>query len=120
MKTHIWNEVAPFNTKVNFVDTNNVVLGYDLQQDYCEDAYWFISTSEKDHNDTNTLYDHKNVEELDLEGYCFDHNYYQILSDKEDQEEFFTQSAIFKLVGSKELNLPDLFVILSNTHNGYY
>ena len=29
--------------KVNFVDENNVVLGYDMSQDCCERAGWFIA-----------------------------------------------------------------------------
>ena len=29
--------------KVNFVDENNVILGYDMNQNCCEDADWFIT-----------------------------------------------------------------------------
>ena len=34
--------------KVNFVDENNVFVGYDLLQDCCEDANWFIADREID------------------------------------------------------------------------
>ena len=38
----IFNKVDGWETKVNFVDEYNVVLGYDLAQDCCEHADWFI------------------------------------------------------------------------------
>lgn len=36
-------ENSNWDSKVNFVDENNVVLGYDLSQDCCEHADWFIA-----------------------------------------------------------------------------
>lgn len=43
MKTRIWNYTETFPDKVNFIDDNNVILGYSLGQDCCENAFWTIS-----------------------------------------------------------------------------
>jgi hypothetical protein len=43
MKTRIWNLTETFPGKVNFIDSNNVILGYDLGQSCCEHAFWTIS-----------------------------------------------------------------------------
>lgn len=39
----IFNRTETWSEKVNFVDDNNVVLGYDLSQRCCETADWFIA-----------------------------------------------------------------------------
>lgn len=44
--------------KINFVDENNVLLGYDMSQDCCEHADWFI---------LDTIYSDKDSALLDCE-----------------------------------------------------
>lgn len=36
MTTHIFDETRPWPNKVNFIDSNNCVLGYSMSQDCCE------------------------------------------------------------------------------------
>lgn len=98
--------------KVNFVDGKNTLLGYDLGQDCCEHAGWYIS--DKEENITKG----SNEGEFDLSEYSFDREYFT-----EDESECETYVARFKLVDtswrSKDRG-PDLFIHLFNCHNGYY
>jgi hypothetical protein len=110
MKTLILNHTKAFPDKVNFVDTNNVVLGYDLGQCCCEDAFWTIS----EHPDGRSPIHKGNVsssQEIELEGYCFDPTYFR----RDDDANSDRYAAVFKLVGER-----DLFVRLVNHQNGYY
>ena len=118
MKTRIWNLTDTFLGKVNFIDSNNVILGYDLGQNCCEHAFWTISETP---DGKNPIHEGSNdvAKEIELEGYCFDPNYYQ-RHDDDSSEEYV---ATFKLVGrqrDKQPELPDLFLRLENHHNGYY
>lgn len=120
MKTHVWNLTPAFPGKVNFIDTNNVVLGYDLRQCCCENAYWTISR-DKEGNDVLHRGDDGEPFEIELPGYCFDPGFYERLDGGADYDE--TNVAVFKLV--EEIcwlgpDLPDLYIRLVNCHNGYY
>lgn len=122
MKTHIWNQMPPFTNKVNFVDSNNVVLGYDLDQSCCETAEWTISENK---DGTNPLLrgDDQSAFEKTLDGYVFDPDFYEVHHD-EDKEE---HTAVFRLRGVPRWGRgqwvdagPDLYIHLWNRHNGYY
>jgi hypothetical protein len=119
MKTRIWNLTETFPDKVNFIDSNNVILGYDLLQSCCEDAFWTISEKQ---DGSDPIYEGSDdaVKEIELDGYCFDPKFCERKSYGDDGEDFAV--SIFKLVGSPWLNpkLPDLFLRLENHHNGYY
>jgi len=121
VNTHIWSLTEPFSSKVNFIDSNNVILGYDLEQSCCEHAFWSISETP---DGKNPIYqgDNEMVKEIHLEGYCFDPNYCQQQHHDLQRDEGVANVATFKLVGSKyaKPQLPDLFVRLENHHNGYY
>jgi len=97
--------------KVNFVDQNNVFVGYDLMQDCCEHADWFIA----DQTFPDEVPEITEAAMLEgLEPYSFD---------KEFFEEYTPASlesggmAIFKLVAEGQ---PDRYLHLYNNHNGYY
>ena len=117
MKTHIWNLTDAFPCKVNFIDSNNVILGYDLEQNCCEHAFWTISETPDGKNPIHEG-DGSTGKEIELKGYCFDPNYCQRHDDAEDGD----YTATFKLVGNQwaKTKLPDLFLRLENHHNGYY
>lgn len=100
----IFDKVGKWKDKVNFIDKNNVVLGYDMGQCCCENAYWELQRE-------GIVVD---LTEGQLLPYAFDTSYFQELDDPNDKE---TLKAIFKLQAE---GLPDVFVVLSNTHNGYY
>ena len=53
--------------KVNFIDENNVILGYDLTQDCCEQASWFIADNECEASPESGL-----EKKQDLTGWFFD------------------------------------------------
>lgn len=124
MKTYIWHMVPTFPSKVNFIDSNNVLLGYDLHQCCCENAFWTVSESL---DGSNPLHQgdnsSDNPQEISLEHYVFDPDFYQLHED-EGREEYV---AIFRLVGlprwrngARVSERPDLYVRLVNHHNGYY
>jgi len=117
MKTHIWNLTETFPGKVNFIDTNNVILGYDLSRTCCEHAFWTISETPDGNNPVYRSDDYAG-KEIELDGYRFDPIFFQRQDDR-DSEQYV---ATFKLVSSwgGKKNAPDLFLRLENHHNGYY
>lgn len=123
MKTHIWHMTPTFPSKVNFVDSNNVLLGYDLEQCCCENAFWTIGESLDGSNPLHSGDNISDPQEISLEDYVFDPDFYQLHED-EDREEYV---AIFRLVcnprwrnGVQATGRPDLCVRLVNKQNGYY
>jgi len=96
------------DSKYNFVDANNVFVGYDSHQDCCELASWYLSFKPG----VFPLIDSDNSINADeLDAYSFDTSYFR--EDSADE----TAIAEFKLVAA---GLPDIYLILHNTHNGYY
>ena len=91
--------------KINFVDKNNVLVGFDMPAQCCEDFGWFISPIKekvikriaKDFNLSNYAFNPDFFEEAKLEG----------------QE---GGMVIFKLVNDGKA----LYLHLYNSHNGYY
>lgn len=99
-----------FIDKVNFVDENNVFVGYDLQQDCCEEADWFIADRAIDGIE--------DTEASMLEGlkpYRFDSDYFVEHNPGGDCD--LGGIAIFRLVAPSQ---PDRYLHLYNSHNGYY
>ena len=104
----IFNKIENFKTKVNFVDDNNVVLGYDIEQQCCEKANWFIS---------DTIDPKSGYQVVDLPNYNFDvrfirEDYRQRNSPKLED----TNTVIFRITNG----VDEKFIFLCNTHNGYY
>jgi hypothetical protein len=113
----IFNKTEEWSGKVNFVDDDNVLVGYSLTQACCEHADWFISTTEdNDVKEDNGI--------VDVDGYFFDKNYFVEVEPKKEGSEDYRYSVLdeggmvrFKLVA---FGKPDLFLHLYNSHNGYY
>ena len=98
--------------KVNFVDENNVFLGYDLDQNCCEKADWFIAdTPQRAVQDRTT-------DNPDLEGFVFDPSFFMDVSGIPDPDDSNkeTSMVIFRIVKGDQ----EKFIHLFNTHNGYY
>lgn len=93
---------------VNFVDDNNVFVGYDLRQDCCEHAGWYITESLPDEADVDRDGDNCLPEEND---FVFDQSFCQDLGCK------YEGSAIAFRLGDGE---REAYLILFNCHNGYY
>lgn len=108
----IFTEENSFDDKVNFIDDNNVFIGYDLSQQCCENANWYLSTEiENNTEKSNTIIE-------GLEDYNFDVDFFEELGDNEDDEDGYSASLIrFRLI---KQNCKDLFLHIYNVHNGYY
>ncbi len=107
-----------FDCRVNFVDSNNVFVGYGMQQDCCEFAGWFIS-SQPEKTFTQNMMEGKCPEnKFDVSEYVFDPNYHEVYKvSRVDSSYEDIYVAVFKLVHK---NKPPLFLHLFNEHNGYY
>lgn len=106
MPENHWN--SEWNDKVNFVDENNVVLGYDMSQRCCENAGWFISESVQ-----QTVLE--NLYIPNVTNYKFDTNFFEELEFDENKDKSGVL-IIFRLVSGKK----SLYLHLYNAHNGYY
>lgn len=98
--------------KVNFVDIHNVLVGYDTGQDCCEHAGWYFSKTRRcDTGDSDPGY----ATDAKLEPYSFDAAFFEEDSD----DTVFDHGGIvrFRLVAD---GLPDLYLHIFNSHNGYY
>lgn len=100
---------VPYEEKVNFIDKNDVFVGYDLGQDCCEEAGWFIS--DKIEHDCD---DGEEIRE-GLEDYYFVKDFFEGNED-EDFNNNDTYMAIFKITDGKN----EKYLHLYNCHNGYY
>ena len=101
-----------WGSKVNFVDDNNVLVGYDTSQSCCEHADWFIMNSI--HHDTNKSNNGYEEAAQELEGYNFDTEFFE----ESNAGCYDGAMAIFKLVN--ETNSGVKYLHLFNVHNGYY
>ena len=103
----IFEKMERWEEKVNFVDENNVLVGYDMGQDCCEYADWFIADQP-----TEKVVERK--ETPDMEGWVFDPSYFR---EVESADEFDDGGmVIFRLVNGDQ----EKFLHLFNSHNGYY
>lgn len=117
----IFDQVDPWPKKVNFVDENNVALGYDLENNCCEYAEWFIAdaiiTEIPDYQkDLPAL---KSTGIKDLAGWTFDKTYFKRveISENEKNDEYDGGGiAIFRITNGNS----EKFIHLFNCHNGYY
>ena len=98
--------------KFNFVDENNVFVGYNSGQSCCENADWFISKG-KINCATNNGADKDNY---NLENYSFDKDFFEEVNNPEGTGGDGGMVR-FKLVAKDK---PDLFLHLFNQQNGYY
>lgn len=98
-----------WETKVNFVDENNVVVGYDLTQNCCEWAGWFLSYGEETSARNNDL------DREIVETYQFDPQYFFTVSNDTNLD--YGGLVRFRLVSEGK---SDIFLHLFNSHNGYY
>lgn len=93
--------------KVNFVDKNNVFLGYDMNQCCCEHFGWFLAEQ------PTTEIQEEPQELPDISEYNFDRDYFRELHDSHLEDGGIV---VFRLVSDEK----ELFLHLYNCHNGYY
>lgn len=97
---------------VNFVDENNVLLGYSLEQSCCEDAGWFIADREDE-----WLRDTYEQKSMLLPGWVFDTHYTESVPVPRAGGMDTASGAVrFRIVKDG----VQKFIVLYNVHNGYY
>lgn len=104
---------SPYSEKWNWVDENNVMLGFDASQDCCENFGSMYHTDPKTPRESDI-----NLSEADLESYRFDPDFFEHgnLGDLDEGDSFTV-----KLVDTKkESPHPELYLTIFNEHNGYY
>jgi len=101
-----------YGGSINFIDTNDVFIGYDLSQDCCEYADWYISES------LEFVYPIDKIKRMDkslYEHHVFNPSFIEGPNESSDLDAGMWVA--FKMVDNGK---PDLFLILFNSHNGYY
>lgn len=98
-----------WDTKVNFVDLNNVVVGYDMSYHCCENAGWSIRS------ELPTVACDEHPTAAELEPYYFDRSFTPVEVEGGDYDG--GGSISWRLVAE---DLPPLYLTLFNSHNGYY
>ncbi|MFZ9300928.1 MAG: DUF7448 domain-containing protein [Chitinophagaceae bacterium] len=97
--------------KTNFVDDNNVFVGYDTEG-YCCEYFGYVLTMFIP-NDVDELY--SDIKEEILEGYNFD---------KKFIKNILTIPGLYDTGGAKSFRLEkdkeEVFLTIYNYHNGYY
>lgn len=99
-------EGGGWGSKINFVDKNNVLVGFDYSQCCCEDFGYFYS------NDKLTEVEYSEVE---LDPYFFDETFVEYPDTSSHDE----SKVMFKLIKRKNDKNP-IYLTLYNIHNGYY
>lgn len=106
----IFDNRTGWNDRVNFVDINNVVVGYDMSQQCCENAGYLIMREPA----KNVYGDEDLSNKIDLDDYVFDTAYDDTHVDINLPE---GGHAVFRMVNPAG---EQLFLTLYNCHNGYY
>tara|TARA_Y100000593_G_C4221492_1_gene292107 strand:- start:330 stop:704 length:375 start_codon:yes stop_codon:yes gene_type:complete len=104
----IFDQKQGWRSKVNFVDANNVFVGFDTDQCCCEHADWFIADTPKD------TIEERDARPDEMAGWVFDRDYFEEVSNGREFDG--GGMVIFRITkdGSEK------FLHLFNCHNGYY
>ena len=94
--------------KINFVDDNNVFVGFDYSQDCCEWFGWGVY-------DSLPTSIKEGTNDIDVEDYQFDTTFYQSATLTENHMDD-GGTAVFRLTKGDS----EIFLMLFNCHNGYY
>lgn len=124
----IFDREHPWPSKVNFIDANNLVLGYDLLEQCCEDSDWFIFDDIKEGIKITAGYMSESERaklkgnDIDLTEYFFDVDF---IEKHGDADRCITEVAIFKIFAIKRDSQRNMirdekYIFLMNDHNGYY
>lgn len=99
-------------SKVNFVDENNLLLGWDNTDDCCAKGGWFLSDKLDDWAEKGFK-----EEAMELPGFVFDKEYVREWSENEDNKDDDGGRPLqFRLVNGDQ----EKFLTIYNHHNGYY
>ena len=113
----IFDRADPWASKVNFVDENNVILGYDVRQACCEYAGWFIADEPREWiPEPNDGASEPSEPLPDLTGWSFDPAWFRGPLCYTEYEGASGGLVIFRIVNGE----AERFIHLFNCHNGYY
>lgn len=95
--------------KVNFCDSNDVLIGFSNEQNCCESFGWFYS------KDIPTLpnIDKDQMSDPKLKNYLFDTSFF-LQQDSDNKN-----CATFKLINARSKN-KTIYLTIFNHHDGYY
>lgn len=105
------------DSKINFVDDNNVLVGFDYGQCCCEQfGYLFSETIDTNIDAVNMDAANINTKsvEFDHDGWNFDKTFIKVVNFENTWDE--GGAVAFRLTKDKD----EIFLILYNMHNGYY
>jgi len=107
--------------RINFIDKNDYYLGFDTEQDCCEDFGWAVYRKGEGNRETLLTMGTDTVGINDselLEGYTFPNNYmYEDGSFGDEYEDDYGSYVVFLAIHPTE---PDVYICFTNSHNGYY
>lgn len=109
----ILDKAEPWPDKVNFVDENEVHLGYDTSDDCCAWGGWFLS-DDKDFWPAGEWLKEPDRKTIDLPGWTFDTSYFVEREMPAPQGD--GMAVQFRITDGK----GEKFITLYNCHNGYY
>jgi hypothetical protein len=104
----VFEDGKSWGRKINYVDENNVVLGFDMDQQCCENfGHGVFANPPQSLSDTEIV-------DVDLANYRFAADAKPVNCKSYDDE---GGGLAFRIVAD---GLPDLYVAIWNHHNGYY
>ena len=117
-------KVLKMNDSVNFVDNNNVLVGYDMKQECCEQAGWFISNKVEENiaiggNGVEDIAKKYGIE-VDTETFVFDKDYHVFFTVKSSSVWTMEDMNVVVFRIYDPHNGKNLYLHLFNSHNGYY
>jgi len=95
--------------KINFVDSNNVLVGFDYSQNCCENFGYSIL--KKPAETFNQVINGESPDYI-AECYSFDTTFNEVTVWGDEE-----YSVLFRLISPRKI---DLYLYLYNAHNGYY
>lgn len=108
-------ENGSWDNKVNFIDENNVLLGYDIDQKCCEHAGYIVLDEEPTKYKTSES--SETIEEINnrLKGFTFNVEYFKTIDDDSGCCDG-NENVVFKATNADK----SIYILLFNCHNGYY
>jgi len=105
-----------YGESINFIDEHDVFVGYDLYQDCCEHASWYIDCAREFDYDWMGTPKEGVTDGIRIDGYVFDTSFLGGVPEDDDRLDA-GQYVTFKLHCSGK---PDIYLFLFNSHNGWY
>jgi len=106
------------DNKVNFVDHENVLVGFDCNEQCCENFGYFIALNEYKERIVGLR---ENEKDFDLTDYEFDQCFFKYFESEDKEGMDAARMAIFRMRTGFCIDPErELFLHLYNFHNGFY